>query len=210
MSVLDAVIGLLRRLPGEGFSVSWRFSETGYKQMARDPIRLIDAICTTYDNLNYRPIYENGKLQTTFCNMACNEIAQAMGCQDLKGLSADEIYSYFTGHPDDWMELRAIGLQGDDLDIAFAGIQSYANMGALVFAVATSIELGQDHGHICVIRPGTRKSSGKWGNVPACMNIGAECYIGLGQSGVMKGEPVGINEAFRPLPHFFLWKAGYS
>jgi hypothetical protein len=185
----------------------------------RDRNVLIDAILTAYDNQAYRPIFEDGKIKTTFCNIAANEIAQKMGCTDLYDMeqkrprTADEIYDYMVSHsesknPDSfsWQEIQCASLQPEFREVAFSAVQFQANSGILIFAVQSSYNLGAGHGHICVIRPGTMKTSGKWGKIPSCMNIGGENFIALGQNGVMKGLPVGINEAFKQLPRFFAWK----
>lgn len=184
----------------------------------RDRNELIDAILMAYDNPAYRPIVEDGKLKT-FCNIAAHEIAYKMGCADLydadhgRPKTADEIYDFMVSHSDssnpntfDWQEIQCATLQPDFHEIAFTGIQFQANSGTLIFAVQSSRALGGEHGHICVIRPGVMKNSGKWGKVPVCMNIGGENFIAIAQSGVMKGLAVGINEAFKQLPRFFAWK----
>lgn len=191
---------------------------TGYKNM-RDRNTLIDAILTAYDNQAYKPVLEDGRIKTTFCNIAANEIALKMGCEDLydrdkrRPRTADEIYDYFIGHSDSknpdsfsWQEIQCAGLQPEFREVSLSAIQFQANAGNLLFAVQSSYNMSAEHGHICVIRPGTMKISGKWGKIPACMNIGGENFIALGQNGVMKGLPVGINEAFKQLPRFFAWK----
>lgn len=185
----------------------------------KDRNELIDAILTAYDNPAYKPVFKDGKIAKTFCNIAANEIAQKMGCSDLydfekeRARTADEIYDYMVAHSDStnpdtfgWQEIQCAMLQPEFREIAFCAIQFQANSGNLIFAVQSSYNLGEDHGHICVIRPGVMKNSGKWGKIPVCMNIGGENFIALGQNGMMKGLPVGINEAFKPVPRFFAWK----
>lgn len=194
------------------------FEWTGYKSM-KDRNELIDAVLTAYDNPSYRPVFLDGKIAMTFCNIAANEIAQKMGCDDLydhqrrRPRTADEIYDFMAAHSDSkdpdkflWQEILCSTLQPEFREVAFSAIQFQANSGNLIFAVQSSYNLGSEHGHICVIRPGTMKSSGKWGKIPACMNIGGENFIALGQNGVMKGLPVGINEAFKQLPRFYAWR----
>jgi hypothetical protein len=162
---------------------------------------------------------QDGRIVTTYCNIAANDIAQAMGCTDFfddthkRARTADEIYDFLAAHSDPktldkflWQEIQCATLQPEFRDVAFQAVQFWANSGTLVFAVQSSYNLSAPHGHICVIRPGVMKNSGKWGRVPACMNIGGENFIALGQRGVMKGLPVGINEAFVALPRFFAWK----
>lgn len=187
------------------------FALTGYRNV-KDRNELIDAILTAYDNPSYRPVMKDGKIVTTYCNLAANEIAQKMGCNDLfdpklnRARTADETYDFMVANPDKWQEIEVLSLAPDLRDEAFAAIQFQANSGSLIYAVQSSYNMKAAHGHICVIRPGVMKTSGKWGKVPACMNIGGENFIALGQKGVMKGFPVGINEAFQQIPRFFSWK----
>lgn len=184
---------------------------SGYTNM-RDRNELIDAILTAYDNPAYKPVVREGKIITTYCNLAAHEIAKKMGCNDLydevkkRPRTADEIYDFMVANPNKWQEIQCSTLQPDFRDVAFSAVQFQANCGHLIYAVQSSYNLKAGHGHICVIRPGVMKTSGKWGKVPACMNIGGENFIALGQKGVMKGIPVGINEAFKLLPRFFAWK----
>lgn len=194
--------------------VAKKFEETGYANM-RDRNELIDIILTAYENPTYQPLIKDGKLIETFCNVAANEIAQKYGCHDLwdpehkRARTADEIYDYLSSHsgPEGaWLEIECGLLHPDIHEVALADVQTYANSGSLVFAVQNAFNLQQEHGHICVIRPGTVKSSGKWGKAPACMNIGAENFIALAKRGPMKGQPVGLNEAFEAIPRFFAWK----
>lgn len=218
LNALIALIGHVLGMRGLLLKYSRSFGWTGYKNV-RDRNELIDAILTAYDNPAYKPVFQEGKIVTTFCNIAANEIAQKMGCGDLfdheheRPRTADEIYDFMASHCDSknpdtfsWQEIQCSTLQPEFRDIAFTGIQFQANSGDLIFAVQSSYNLGAGHGHICVIRPGVMKNSGKWGKIPACMNIGGENFIALGQNGIMKGLPVGINEAFKQLPRFFAWK----
>lgn len=185
----------------------------------RDRNELIEAILTAYDNPKYQPVIKDGKLIETFCNIACNEIAQKYGCNDLwdeekkRVRTADEIYEFMIDHSDSknpdkysWQEFQVASLQPEFQEVNLTSIQFWANCGYLVFAIQNSHNLNQEHGHICVIRPGIMKTSGKWGKVPACMNIGGENFIAMAQRGVMKGTPVGVNEAFQQMPRFFAWK----
>lgn len=185
----------------------------------KDRNELIDAILTAYDNPSYHPVLQDGKVVTTFCNVAANEIAQKMGCTDLfdtvhqRPRTADEIYDFMVAHSDSknpdtfhWQEIQCGTLQPDFREVSFMAIQFQANSGNLIFAVQSSYNLSAAHGHICVIRPGVMRTSGKWGKVPCCMNIGGENFIAIGQKGVMKGVPVGINEAFQQIPRFFAWR----
>lgn len=207
-------------LTKRGLSISFNrfFNWTGYTHI-RDRNELIDAILTAYDNPAYAPVIQDGTIVTTYCNFAANEIAQKVGCSDLfdsekkRPRTADEAYDFMVAHSDpnkpdtfDWQEIQCANLQADFREVAFQAMQWQANSGHLIFAVQSSRAMQAGHGHICVIRPGVMKQSGKWGRVPACMNIGGENFIALGQKGVMKGIAVGINQAFREIPKFFVWK----
>lgn len=196
--------------PNSEFTYSTRFSWTGYTKREVTTIRdrnvLIDAILTAYDNPAYQPLYKDGKLVETYCNIACNEIAEKYGCNDLKGKTADEICAFMESHPEEWQEILCAGLSDGQKEVALLSVQMWANTGSLVFAIQSSYKLGGSHGHICVCRPGVMKVSGKWGKVPAVCNIGRENFIAVGKSGIMKGEPVGLNEAFIELPRFFVWR----
>lgn len=196
------------------FSISKGFKETGYTNM-KDRNVLIDIILTAHENPAYEPVIVDGKVQQTFCNLFCNEVARGYGCTDFIDMeknrvrNADEIYDFVSSHcgaNDDWEEILCSTLSETGRDIAFTAAQFWANSGTLVIAVANSTMLKAEHGHCCIIRPGTQKSSGKWGKVPAVANVGGENFIALGKNGVMKGLPVGLNEAFKIIPRIFAWK----
>lgn len=189
-----------------------------------DFAKYVDAICAAYDNTDYTPVFDNGKLIKTFCNYAVNEVARAMGCDDFiepntsetpLPMDADDICDFLNNNSDSdsqspkpWLEIKIDPTQPDNTKIQMGTIQTWATKGYLTVACAKASELKQDHGHICVVRPGLLKMSGKWGAVPSVMNVGGENFISLGRSGVMKGRPVGVNEAFQILPRFFVWKNG--
>lgn len=149
-----------------------RFSWTGYKNMKNLPL-LLDAICEAYNNPSFLP--REGK---TYCNMASNSIALKMGCGDLAGRVANDIYDYMSASPN-WSETP------------FDKAQFLANQGTLVFAARKD----SPHGHICVVMPGNEKFSGKWGKVPTVMNIGKDVFIGKG-----------VSWAFSELPKFYSWR----
>lgn len=201
------------------FSISQRFGWTGYTReepmmMANEVnnlIRLMDAICVSWDNPSYYPEYENGVLKVTHCNAFVNDVAQAVGCDDFydplthEALMADDIIQRMSGS-DRWQELRVAGLPPDAQRIALSSVQMWANQGYLTIAGMSSAALGSAHAHVCIVRPGKMKTSGKWGEVPVVANVGKENFIGRGKSGPMKGEPVGVNEAFIQMPRFFSFK----
>lgn len=174
-------------------------------------IKLMDAICVAWDNPDYYPEFENGVLKVTHCNQFVNDVAKAVGCNDFfdpvthDPLMADDIIRVVSGSSR-WAELRVAGLPQAELPAALWRVQVWANQGYLTLAGASGSALGAIHGHVCIIRPGKMRVSGKWGEVPAVANVGKENFIGRAKTGPMKGEPVGINQAFIQLPHFWSWK----
>lgn len=174
-------------------------------------IQLIDAICVAWDNPNYYPEFENGVLKVTHCNQFVCEVAHVVGCDDFfdlithQPMMADDMILKMQ-RSDQWQEIRVAGLEPGQMAIALRAVQTWANQGFLTIAGASSATLGAAHAHVCIIRPGNLKSSGKWGSVPVVANCGKENFIGRAKSGVMKGEPVGLNEAFIQIPRFWSWK----
>lgn len=69
--------------------------------------------------------------------------------------------------------------------------QVLANAGSLVIAGLKA----EPHGHVNVICPGREKTSGRWGQVPSCANVGKDVFIGKG-----------INWAFSDSPTFYVWR----
>lgn len=174
-------------------------------------IRYLEAILTTWDDPRLAPVLNNGVLVETFCNVFVDQVAAKLGCQsfflknDQRIMTADEMCD-FLDTASDWHEIRCAGLPAEQMSLAFSAIQGYANNGQFVVACAKSTVLNSQHGHICVVRPGMLKTSGRYGEVPAVANIGKENFIALGKSGPLKNQPAGVNEAFQPLPKFYIWK----
>jgi hypothetical protein len=183
-SVINAITGRQEFTPEATISMT---VATGYTTM-RNLLGLFEAVCDVYDDVTLAP--RDGQ---TFCNVAANRIATAMGCKDLAAKTADEICAFVATSPD-WSE------------IAFDRAQDLANQGSLVFAMASSTMLEQSHGHICAIRPGLPKNSGKWGLCPSVINIGGVNFLARAKSGPLIGMPVGLNEAFVPLPKLYAWR----
>lgn len=142
----------------------------------KDPFRLIDVICTVYDNADYRA-KSDGR---TFCNFAASDIAWFYGCKEFVRKTANELADYLYVS-DEWTQIE------------LKDAQNLANTGTLIFAALKAIP----HGHICVIRPGVEKDSGKWTRVPSCMNIGNDKYTSISN---------GLNWAFENLPRLHAWK----
>jgi len=139
---------------------------------------LIDAICDAYDEPRYKPEMVDGNL-VTHCNEAAYMIAHKIGYTKLDGMNADQMSDFMATSPD-WQAFEMVY------------VQRLANQGALVFAILSSKELAQSHGHICTVRPGVVKTSGKWGFAPAVMNVGGHNFIAGG-----------VNDAFIPKPKFY-------
>lgn len=205
---------LLKR--GLNISITKAFSWTGYTNDHMDEwknlIKLIDAICVAWDNPAYYPEFDaNGKAIKTHCNRFVNAVAKSIGCNDLHDPEtgapylADQMIEIIS-NSSNWHEMRCAGLPEDLMKNALRIIQLSANQGSLLVAAASSASLGAAHGHICIVRPGLMKTSGKWGDIPVVANCGRENFIGRAKTGPMKGEPVGINQAFVSMPRFYCWK----
>jgi hypothetical protein len=152
-------------------------------------IALFDAICDVYDRPDLLPKSDG----TTFCNIAVDAIAQVMGFKGFELKTADEIIGIMSSDPN-WSI------------VAFEKAQDMANQGSLLVAGLTGQELGQSHGHVCVIRPGIPCFSGKWQATPRIVNIGAENFIARAKRGPLIGMAAGLNEAFVPMPKIWVWR----
>ena len=127
----------------------------------------------------------------TFCNIGSLTVAQAMGCTefDTEGdpLMADEMIAL--------MEANASGKWSVASSSSEAAL--HALDGKLGFAAKTSAELGEAHGHLCVIYPASQQWSGSWGKeVPMCANVGRQ----NGEEKVSSAFPVNCGE-----PTYYLW-----
>ena len=138
--------------------------------------KLIDVICNVYDTF-LLPEYSSST-GFTYCNLAAEEIAISLGCNDFHGRLANDMIYIMQTSPD-WSE------------VPMEKAQELANQGSLVFATHHK----EPHGHICVIRPGLMKTSGRWGQVPSVMNIGRENFINKS-----------INWAFSEYPKLYVWR----
>lgn len=155
----------------------------------RNLIRLIDAVCDTYDRRDLQPLPDG----TTFCNVSVAAITEAMGCKDLALKTADEIVAFVSDSPD-WSI------------VAFEKAQDMANQGTLLIAGLDSPSLKQAHGHVVVIRPGIACWSGKWGPTPRCLNVGAEMFLSRAKKGPLTAMACGLNEAFVEMPKIWAWR----
>lgn len=155
----------------------------------RNIIALIDSILDVYDNAAYQAL-PNG---TTFCNLAVTAVAVSMGCNDFYGKTADQI-------------LEVVENSQNWSDVPFEKAQEMANQGSLLIAGLSSKDLGQDHGHVCVIRPGKICYSGKWGQTPRVLNVGRENFLARAKKGPLTNQPAGLNEAFVDKPTIWVWQ----
>ncbi len=141
--------------------------------MPKDSLALLDAIHLPL----CRPEYQPGG-DATHCNQYVAEVCTAYGFKGFEGLVANQIIELMSAS-DQWTEV--------DMDKC----QSLANMGTLIIAGLK----GEPHGHVNVICSGKEKTSGRWGNVPSCANVGNYVFIGKG-----------INWAFSDYPKFWAWR----
>ena len=156
----------------------------------KNTIDLIDAILDAYDRQDFQP----GPNGLTHCNEAVQAVCETLGYDKLAGLNADEICAF-------------IAVSGDWSEVAFDNAQNMANQGSLLVAGLDSKALGQDHGHVVVIRPGKPCYSGKWGACPRVLNVGAENFIARAKRGPLTNQPSGLNEAFVPLPKIWVLRS---
>lgn len=169
------VFRFLKMSLDRGFAVtlgSWRFGWIGYRSM-KDQLSLLDAIHLPLNRPEYQP---GGGL--THCNAYVNEVCQAIGWKSFDGLLANQIIDLMVSS-DQWTETP------------LEKCQFLANQGTLVIAALKA----DPHGHINIICPGKEKTSGRWGLVPSCANVGKEVFIGKG-----------INWAFSDMPKFYAWR----
>lgn len=165
---------MVRNLLARGIEVSWTWKFGYWGQPMKDALTLLDAIHQAYSRPEYAP-----KEGVTHCNQFVNEVCSTMGFTGFEGMMANKISTEIAKNPQ-WSE-----------ETSFDRCQDLANGGALI--LATYIE--QPHGHVNVICPGKIKTSGRWGNVPSCANVGKENFIGKG-----------INWAFSNKPKFWIWR----
>lgn len=153
-------------------TISLRSRWTGVANM-KDWLSLLDAIHTAYSHPEYAP--SEG---VTHCNQFVNEVCTILGFREFDGKVANEIVDLLNQHPK-WSVIE------------MERCQELANGGSLVIAGIKE----EVHGHVNIISPGKVKSSGRWGDVPSCANIGKDNFIGKG-----------INWAFSVKPTFWVWR----
>lgn len=155
-----------------GIRCTMPFTWTGYTKM-KDSLNLLDAIHLPLCRPEYQP--SEG---VTHCNGYVAEVCEIYGFKGLFDRTANEI-----------IDTIAVNTEWSQLPIEKT--QELANGGSLIMAVLK----GNPHGHINIICPGKSKTSGRWGLVPSCANVGKDVFIGKG-----------INWAFSDMPKFYVWR----
>lgn len=141
----------------------------------KDLFSLLDAIHLPLMRPEYQPQPDSG---ITHCNGYVNEVCQIMGYNGFDGMLANDMIDLMTKDPA-WSKV--------DMNQC----QDLANAGSLVVAGFKA----DPHGHVDVICPGKIKTSGRWGSVPSCANVGKDVFIGKG-----------ISWAFSDMPSFWAWR----
>jgi len=136
----------------------------------------MDAICEAYDKVWIDTKEFAPKDGETFCNQAVQYVAAKFSYDRFAGKLANEMIDILNNDKK-WAKVSSNE----------AGQR--ASEGRLVIAARKD----QPHGHVCIVRPGTLATSGRWQeNAPKVMNIGKDCFISKG-----------ANYAFREKPDYF-------
>lgn len=140
----------------------------------KDPKKITDTANIIVTNSQLQP--RDGQ---TFCNVATQIMAEALGYSGFKGLIANQIIDIMM-HSDDWSE------------VPLEKAQDLVNKGTWIVA-------GQKedaHGHVCTVIPGTTVRAGHWSiQVPVCVNVGKDIFTDKG-----------INWAFQDVPKLWAWR----
>lgn len=161
----------------------------------KDPKKLSEVQDTVWNDPRWKAdFYSNGSSRT-HCNQASLSVANGLGCHEFdppangEPYTADQLFYFFQKDTSGFLE--------KNLDDA----QDLANFGTLVFCVCPSWLLGESHGHIVSITPGSHVMSENLGKfVPVCLNVSTTA---------LSSRSVGINWAFplkKAMPRFFAWK----
>lgn len=146
----------------------------------KDIQKLNEAQDIVFSNKSYQPIGDE-----TFCNLATQDVLNRLGYKQMTGLTADQMYAYIS-NSSDWL----IKPMADAI--------SLVNEGTLLLAILPSIKLGQLHGHVNSLTPGSPDFSGKWNcKTSLCMNLGrvGTCFRARGE-----------NWAFQVVPEIYALK----
>ena len=179
MNLWDAFTCASRRI---GFiGISRRIRETLYTNMKNKEL-LSASQDSVWGSGLYLPKETDGG-ETTYCNLATTAVLRAMGCTELDGLTADDMYA-------------CVKASKNWLIKPMADAQFLVNCGSVLIAILPSSRLGQSHGHVCTLTPGQPDYSGHWDkHTPLCMNLGRKgtCF-----------RSRGINWAFVPEPEIIM------
>jgi hypothetical protein len=141
----------------------------------KDPKALNAAQDAVFANKSYWP-QSDGE---TFCNIATQDVLLKLGYAALEGLTADEMYA-------------KIVTSSDWLIKPMADAISLVQEGTILVAILPSTKLGQSHGHVNTLTPGSNDFSGKWNcKTPLCMNLGrvGTCFRAKGENWAFQISP---------------------
>ena len=148
-------------------------------------IKLIDTVCEVFMMGQHdKPFFpRNG---TTYCNEAVNQVLLKYEYKKFNKPSFDHPYNAVWANSMIW---EMMNNKNDWMAIAGDVAQCHANCGSVVIAGLKN--LNGDHGHVCVVMPGTMSMSGHLNKmVPKVMNIGKDVFIGKGSSYAFHTEPL--------------------
>lgn len=131
-----------------------------------DPGQVLkDACDAILADPDLRPDYDkSGKLLRTFCNCGLRRVAQAVGCQELDDPNATA--DIMLGIVKENKSGRWKRGTGSEATI-------HALSGGLAIAGMSSSDLGEAHGHVCVVYPvGMQRSNSLGKDVPMVANVG--------------------------------------
>lgn len=144
----------------------------------KNPLLLNAAQNDVFATKEYWPQDTDGA-ETTFCNLATQDVLSRLNYDGLKGLTADEMYAKISTS-DEWL----IKPMAD----AIALVQE----GTILVAILPAAKLGQSHGHVNTLTPGSPDFSGKWNcKTPLCMNLGraGTCFRTKGENWAFQIPP---------------------
>ena len=168
-------------------SVSMPISGTGYR-VEEDRAMDVDKLRRTGEAVMAKypaqPLPGGGT--ETYCNWACRDAAQAYGCHDLDGKTANQLAAELP-------QLAALRLPYGWAEATGERAARHACRGGLAFAVKAYPR----HGHIALVAPSLPEWSGSWARaVPLVYNVGPQ----NGLVKVSKAFPVADGE-----PAYFTW-----
>lgn len=143
--------------------------------MTKDPIVLNKVQDEVFANKSYWPQADG----ETFCNVATQNVLGLLGYGDLDGLTADEMYAKISTS-EEWLIKSMIE--------ALVLVQA----GTILVAILPATKLGQSHGHVNTLTPGSADFSGKWNVKTAlCMNLGrvGTCFRAKGENWAFQIPP---------------------